>query len=148
MMGPQWLCDCNASGEAEDLHSANVNAARHFLKHDSGESSISVGVYKERGDWSHSITTLDQAQKAAYPMMQVSPLLKGLAEDAQAAQVYFEAFTNAMEGRAPHTHTFTLPRDQITFREAQAAVSNMYTEAVWNTRNINWGRSRGLTSGI
>lgn len=163
MMGPQWLCDCNESGGAETLAKAGGDAAKHFLGH--GEAGIfphAVSVYQERGDWAYSITTgpeADKAMKVAHPMMQVSSVLTTLTAEAQAATKYFEAFTAALTGTgynsAPYTHTFTLPSpaespltsEQIAFRDAQNAVSYMYTEAVRKTQYIDWGKSRGLVSG-
>lgn len=153
MMGPQWLCDCNESGGAETLAKAGGEAAKHFLGH--GEAGIfphAVSVYRERGDWAYGITTgleADKVMKDAYPMLQVGSALKGVAEDAKAAQVYFEAFTTAMTGSGYSSQPFTLPTtyEQISFREAQNTVSYMYTEAVRKTQGIDWGKSRGLVSG-
>lgn len=68
MMGPQWLCDCNASGEAETLEEAGKAAASHFYE---CPRQVSVAVYRKRGDWEYSIKSVEEAEKALNPLRTV-----------------------------------------------------------------------------
>lgn len=76
LLGPQWLCECNASGGAETPSKASEAAAKHFLDHgvtgntavDNTEGNFhTVSVYKERGQWLYTISNPGQAQEIAYP---------------------------------------------------------------------------------
>jgi hypothetical protein len=71
MMGPQWLCDCNASEEHATLAMAEKTAGQHYLSHGEG-TSVSVAVYRKRGDWEYSISTREQAEKTAMPLLTVA----------------------------------------------------------------------------
>ena len=79
MMGPQWLCDCNASGGAATVPEAEKGAAQHFLDHGVAGSEVcdgnmhTVSVYKERNDWLYDISEGLQAVGIVYPLIEVEP---------------------------------------------------------------------------
>lgn len=72
LLGPQWLCECNASGGAVNVGGAGEEAAKHFLSHGTvGVFPYAVSVYKERNDWLYTISDQEQAMKLAYPIREV-----------------------------------------------------------------------------
>lgn len=73
LLGPQWLCECNASGGAKDVAEAKEKAAEHFLEHpDAPEANRAVSVYRERNDWVCTISNVDEALDLAFPVQEVS----------------------------------------------------------------------------
>lgn len=77
MMGPQWLCDCNASGSAATVAEVEKAAAQHFLDHGDATSPVcdgnmhTVSIYKERNDWLYDISEGLQAVGIVYPLNEV-----------------------------------------------------------------------------
>lgn len=115
MLGPQWLCECNASGGAKTAQEAGKEAAHHLLKHwDAGDTSKSVSVYRERNDWLYSIDTGDKAMEIAYPLQEVSvePLTRantGRSTITTSMQLPPGATIQVGDGRGvPQTYTYTL----------------------------------------
>lgn len=73
LLGPQWLCECNASGGAKDVAEAKEKAAQHFLEHpDAPMANRAVSVYRERNDWVYTISIVDEALDLAFPLKEVN----------------------------------------------------------------------------
>lgn len=138
LLGPQWLCDCNASGGAETLTQAADGAASHFLSHgDAGTFPYVVAVYRKRGDWAYSITTgpeADKARKAAMPppsytttLTTSSPLPPGravLVDTGDRVQIFNTPVYDA----------------GLTFAEAQKEMLARFDQAMQPM--VDWTRSR------
>lgn len=118
LLGPQWLCECNKSGGAEDVHSAGVLAARHFLDHgvagstgaDNTEGNFhSVSVYRERNEWLYTISTPAEAERIAYPIREVAVAPPGSTTITTSMQLPPGSMVQVDSGLgAPQTYTYTL----------------------------------------
>lgn len=129
-LGPQWLCDCNISGNAKNLATALKGAGQHFIIHAEEENyregSLSVTVYRKRNDWACTVATLEQAEKAAYPLRTVATLTADFSPMAAAMQKLsasagltldsMDALMDAVEGTASGAVSYASPLPPVSFQ--------------------------------